>query len=306
MLIPFMIIIWQDDFKLNVQRFFKMGITMGIVAIVLFIPVMQKYGASFFMYYDQFPYPPFTKVMYKMIVGVFGFIGTLSIGVFFLQAVFNKKNQKAGEGFNYGLDKKIIIASVVISILYLISYMRLPQKSGYMIPVIPFIILLFGYYLNRKNFNWFCWSFIVSPFLLGINLTDAYRGADYSSHAVVFKISGQEIYIDPWTGPIFSDYSKRKQKIAFTDLVIQKADTTTSKTVIIAGWWYNEIMVTMIPKVSNKLVKFESYIDSEKMNTYYKNQYQLYYLPEQNVYNDLKYGMKVTDELSKPFMVENK
>jgi hypothetical protein len=304
MLIPFMLIIWQDDFKLNIMRFFKMSISMGIVAIVLFIPIIQKYGLSFFMYYDQFPYPPFTKVMYKMIVGVFGLIGTVSLGIFLLQAVFNKKNQRKGEGFNCSLDKKVIIASIVIIVLYAISYFRLPQKSGYMIPVIPFVILLFGYYLHRKNFNWFCWSLIISSFLFGINLTDAYRGADHSRQAIVFTISGQEIYIDPFTGPVFSDYSKRKQKIAFTDLVIGRADTITAKTVIIAGWWYNEIMVTMIPKESNKFVKFESYIDAEKINSYCKEHYQLYYLPEQNLYNDLKYNMKVTDELSKPFIKE--
>jgi hypothetical protein len=254
------------------------------------------------MYYDQFPYPPFTKVMYKMIVGVFGFIGTVSLGMFLLQAVFNKKKQERGAAFNYSLDKKILIASISIIVLYTISYFRLPQKSGYMIPVIPFVILLFGYYLNHKNFNWFCWSLIVSSFVFGINLTDAYRGADYSKQAIVFKISGQEIYIDPFIGPVISDYSKRRQKIAFTDLVIERADTVTSKTVIIAGWWYNEIMVTMIPKEPNKLVKFESYIDAEKINSYAKDNYQLYYLPEQNIYNDLKYDMKITDQLSKPFI----
>jgi hypothetical protein len=302
MLLPFMLIIWEDDFRLNVMRFFKISIPMGIVAIILFIPIMQKYGLSFFMYYDQFPYPPFTKVMYKMILGVFGLIGTISLGVFLLQAVFNKKNQRIGEGFNHSLDKKVIVASMVIIALYIVSYFRLPQKSGYMIPVIPFVILLFGYYLNHRNFTWLCWSFIVSSFFFGINLTDAYRGADHSRQAIVFNVSGQEIYIDPFTGPVCSDYSKRKQKIAFTNLVIERADTITSKTVIIAGWWYNEIMVTMIPKVSNKFVEFVSYIDAEKINNYYKDRYQLYYLPEQNIYNDLKYDMKITDDLSKPLM----
>jgi hypothetical protein len=302
MLIPFMIISWQENFKLNARCFFEMSIPMAIVAILLFIPVMQKYGLSFFMYYDQFPYPSFTKVMYKMILGVFGLIGSVAVGVSLLKVIFNKKEQRPGAEFNQALDKKIIIASVTIIVLYVISYFRLPQKSGYMIPVIPFVILLFGYYLNRKNFNWFCGSLIISSFLFGINLTDVYRGAEHSDYAKVFKMSGQEIYIDPFTGPVFSDYSKREQKMAFTNLIIEKADTVSSKTVIIAGWWYNEIMVTMIPRAPNKLVKFESYIDAEQMNAYYKDRYRMYYLPEQNLYNDLKYKMKMTDQLSQPFM----
>jgi hypothetical protein len=302
MLIPFMIIIWQDDFKLNMQRLWKMLIPMTVVSIALFIPIIRQFGFSFFMYYDQFPYPPFTKVMYKMIIGVFGFIGTLSLIVFLFNALFNKKNQWPGEGFDYSLDKKIILASTIIIGLYIISYFRLPQKSGYMIPVLPFVILLFGYYLNRKNFRWLCWSFIISSFLFGINLTDVYRGADYSKYAVVFKISGQEIYIDPLTGPVFSDYSKRLQKEAFTNEVIRKSSGISSKTVIIAGWWYNEIMVTMIGRVPNDFVIYEPYINEATMKDYRKKNYQIYYLPEQNKYNDLMYKIEVTDQFAKSFI----
>jgi hypothetical protein len=302
MLIPFMIIIWQDDFKLNIQRLWKMFIPMVVVSITLFIPIIKEFGFSFFMYYDQFPYPPFTKVMYKMIIGVFGFIGTLSVGVFLLNALFNKKNQRVGEGFNYSLDKKIIIASIVIILLYSISYFRLPQKSGYMIPVLPFVILLFGYYLNRKNFSWLCWSFVSSSFLFGINLTDAHRGAGYSKYAAVFKISDQEVYLDPLTGPVFSDYSKRQQKITFTDEIIRKSSGISSKTVIIAGWWYNEIMVTMIDRVPNPAVIYEPYINEEVMKAYLQKNYQIYYLPEQNKYNDLMYKKDVTDQFAKSFI----
>lgn len=302
MLIPFMIISWENDLKANAIRFFKMSVPMGVVAISLFIPVFLQFGSSFFMYYDQFPYPPFSKVMYKMIIGVFGLIGTISLVVFALIALMKRKNQQVGESFNHSLSKKIITASVVIILLYCISYFRLPQKSGYMIPVIPFLILLFGYYLNKRNFNWLCWSLCLSPFLFSINLTDAYRGSDYSKYALVFNVSGQEIFLDPFSGPVFSDYSKRKQKIAFTDKVIRKSADIKTKTVIIAGWWYNEIMVTTIPSATNNWVIFEPYINEEKLLAYRKNKYELFYLPEQNKYNDLMFKMNVTDQFAKAFV----
>src|SRR3569832_1386742 len=129
MLIPFMIIIWQKDVKWNIRQFFKLSIPMGIVAIALYAPIYIQFGSSFFMYYDQFPYPPFTKVMYKMIIGVFGFIGTLSLAVFSMIAFLKRKERKSGENRGYNLDKKIRIASYVLIVLYCISYFRLPQKS---------------------------------------------------------------------------------------------------------------------------------------------------------------------------------
>lgn len=147
-----------------------------------------------------------------MIIGVFGLIGTISVAVFFVIALFKRRKQQAGQAFSGGLDKKIIIAGVIVIILYSISYFRLPQKSGYMIPVIPFVILLFAYYLNKRNFTWLCWGLCISSFIFSINLTDSYRGSTYSKYAMVWKVSGQELFLDPFSGPIFSDYSKRKQK----------------------------------------------------------------------------------------------
>lgn len=302
MLIPFMIMVWEqkNNFK-NATNFLKIILPMSIVALLAFIPIIQKYGLSFFMYYDQFPYPPLTKVLYKMVIGVFGLVGTLALISSILIIILKKKNQQISTSFNNGLDKKIIYAAIVIIILYIISYFRLPQKSGYMIPIIPFVILLFGYYLNAKNFKILCVCLIVSSFVLSINLTDELRGSEHSKYAFIFTSSGQEIFLDPFTGPLFSDYSKRKQKMKYTNLVIEKAANISSKTVIIAGWWRNEILVTLIPLPKNKYVEYVSFISEDEINNFLTEGYSIYYLPEQHIYNDQRYNMNITTSISQPF-----
>ncbi|MES2138913.1 MAG: hypothetical protein V4511_04355 [Bacteroidota bacterium] len=293
MLLPFMIIIWQNNhLKQNIILLLKIAAPMALIAIIAYAPIIQQFGLSFFMYYDQFPYPPLSKVLYKMTLGVFGVIGVMTIGVAVLAIFRNRQKQNFGAAFENKLDKKIIIASFVILVLYTISYFRLPQKSGYMISVIPFVILLFGYYLNSKNFKLVCTAFIVSSFICSINLTDKLRGASYSKYAVLFTISGQELFLDPVSGPIFSDYSKRKQKMKFTADLIEKTNTIRSKTVIIAGWWYNEIMVEMIAKNKNNFVTFESYIDTNKINKYVAEGFEIVYLPEQKLYNEQMFKSK--------------
>ncbi|MGZ6540119.1 MAG: hypothetical protein ACXVEB_17220, partial [Bacteroidia bacterium] len=87
----------------------------------------------------------------------------------------------------------------------------------------------------------------------------------------------------------------------YTDEVIQKTNYANEKTVVISGWWYNEIMVTKIPLNTNALVVFEPYIDSEKMKKYISEGYQIKYLPEQNIYNDQMFKMNITDQYSKKF-----
>ena len=302
MLLPFMIIVWQQhNFKNSFLNLLKIAIPMCLVAFITFIPIIQKYGISFFMYYDQFPYPSLSKFIYKLVFGVFGFIGAAAIGLNLLFIFLKKHTQQLGSLYQYKLDSRIRIASVIILILYFISYARLPQKSGYIIPLIPFVILLFGYYLNAKNFKVLCIALIISPFLCSINLTDKLRGATYSPCAVKFTVSNQELFFDVFSGPIFSDYSKRKQKLKYTDALINKTDFIKSNTVIIAGWWYNQIMVSLIGQEKNTNVIYEPYINQDKLKAYTKQNFSIYYLPEQNVYNDLMFKMKVTDSLAQPF-----
>jgi len=163
------------------------------------------------------------------------------------------------------------------------------------------VILLAGYYLDGKKFRYLCYALIASSFICSINLTDKLRGAEYSESALTFHVSGQELFFDPFSGPLLSDYSKRKQKMKYTEEVLKKSYATNSKTVVISGWWYNEIMVTMIGNSVNDSVIFEPYIDAAKMNSYISQGYKIAYLPEQNIYNDLMYKMEETDRLSAPF-----
>ncbi len=306
MLLPFIIIGWQNkNLKQNIIILFKIGIPMTLVSVVSFIPIMAQYGSGFFMYYDQFPYPSVPKFFYKLIFGVWGFAGTLALLFAKLYYFINRKRIEKGKLFESQIDKKIIIASIVVIILYIISYLRLPQKSGYMIPMIPFVLILAGYYLNAKAFKIVCFALILSPFICSINLTDKHRGSTYSSYAIKYTIAGQEIFFDTFSGPIFSDYSKRKQKLKYTDSVIQKANSISEKTVIISGWWFNEITVKMLSREKNENIIYEAYIDEKKINEYVLNDYQIYYLPEQNLYNDLMYKMNTTNNFSSPFEISN-
>lgn len=297
MLLPYMIIVWENNNPgKNLKFVLRIALPMLTLAFFVFLPLILQFGTSFFMYYDQFPYPPFAKVVYKMTIGVFGLIGCIAILIMALRIIFKKERAIISV-----TDKRIVYASVCVIVLYCISYFRLPQKSGYLIPLIPFVIILFEYYLNLRQFRYLCYAFIISSFILSINLTDKLRGASYSEYALKYKISGQEIFLDFFPGPVFSDLSKRLQKMNYTDEVIKRVDNTHSKTVIISGWWYNEIMVTLIDKRQNSDVIFEPYIQEQKMENYISENYSIVYLPEQNVFNDQMYKITSTDSLSKPF-----
>src|SRR5688572_26485736 len=77
MLIPFSILLF-DGLRIrkeNLEAVLKMALPAILTSGLLFIPILNRYGPGFFMYYDQFDYPPLTKVFYKDTIGVFGLVG---------------------------------------------------------------------------------------------------------------------------------------------------------------------------------------------------------------------------------------
>lgn len=302
MLLPFAIHLWNNDgFKEWFVRVFRVGLTAGILGALCYIPVIMVYGSGFFTYSDQFPYPPWSKIFYKGTIGVFGLIGFSAILLFALYILL-KKAKKKDELYAQPLDNKISYSWLSVIILFIIAYFGLPQKSAYLIPLVPFVLLLFTRHLGAKAYRIFSYCIIASSFFFSINLTDPFRGSQYSPLAFKATVSGQELFLDPLTGPVWSDFTKRKQKMAFTRMVRKEANALKEKAVIISGWWYNMILTELYDEPGPESVIYTFYTDEKTLRSYLSQGYTIYYLPEQNLYNDLNFKMEVTDKIAKPLV----
>lgn len=330
-LLPWIILLWN---KLDAKQWFidalKVGIACCVVGILWYVPAYMNYGMAFFDYSDQFPYPPIAKVIYKATLGVFGFLGLLAIGIAFTASLI-RKNKSVENPPALVTPTRMIVAIAVIIFLQVIAYLRLPQKSGYLLPLVPFVIMLIVMFSTKKMVRIATVMFIAAPFLFSINLTDPLRGAESSPLALKFHASGQEIFLDPVSGPIFSEQSKRRNKMEYVERVCDYLDTTDHSQILICGWWYNEILIQKIshdledknrPHHPGRDVRLSFYVpcdsltldwnairaaewykENEKPCPYMKETYKIYYLPEQNLYNDQMYGQSCTDSLAEPFPV---
>lgn len=299
MLIPFCILLFP--LQKNLKGVFILTFTTGLVGFLAYLPVISTYGLSFFTFSDQFPYPNIQKVFYKSTIGVFGAIGIVAIAIYKFKIIVRKISLKE-KIFSPEMPPKLFATCIAVIIIYILSYLRLPQKSAYLIPVVPFIILLFGYFLSHRSFKIFCVLLTMSSFLFSINITDSIRGSAHSPLAMKIKTAGQEIFVDPLSGPIFSDYTKRLNKIAFTEKVFQKTQLEQKKVVLICGWWYNELLVRNWNCIENQNIVFVFYIDRLAMEKYISRGYIICFLPEQNRYNDQYSKMNYTDSVAKPYM----
>ena len=169
MLVPFSILISENDgLKNNLKRISRLSITTILTGSLLFIPVIVTYGPGFLTYYNV-PYPSIPKVLYKFSIEVWGVIGFLGLiiatGLFFLPDRITAKKFL----FPRSVNEKFVIAWLVAIDLYIIAFLKLPMESGYLIPVIPFVLMLFGKYLYRRAFVFLCVMLILSSFICTIS-----------------------------------------------------------------------------------------------------------------------------------------
>jgi hypothetical protein len=300
-LLPWLMIVWTHlDWKTSVKDFLKVVIPAVIIGILWFVPAYMQYGRAFFDYSDQFPYPPLTKVIFKATIGVFGLMGTLVLGTFKLFGLNNARKKELNAVTLFSSQRLIVICLLII-VLHLISYLRLPQKAGYLVPAIPFYLIIVGLMLKEKQLRLAAILYITAPFIFSINLTDPLRGSSSSSLAMTFKISGQEIFLDPMSGPIFSEKSKRINKMKYCDEVINVANKMDYRYMIISGWWFNELQTHFYQQRNYPDHHIQFYNECRFLDSAKANDSEIYYLPEQNLYNDEMFNQHCTDSLAIPF-----
>src|SRR6185295_14911606 len=175
-----------------------------------------RYGFSFFSYYDV-PYPSIPKVLYKFFIetwGVLGFTGLIiATGLLFLPDRITARKYL----FPRSVNEKYIVAWLVAIDLYIIAFLKLPMESGYLIPIIPFVILLFAKYLYNKAFTFFCIILIAAPFFCNISPVERKDAPTSSSLAVNFKSAGEDLVFDPLKGPVIAYQSRRENGLKYTE-----------------------------------------------------------------------------------------
>lgn len=259
-----------------------LGSAAVITALASFLPAFQVYGTSFFTYYEYFPYPPMLKNIYKATFGAWGPLGLLAIayGTYHLIKKFS-----AGRL----LQNPLFVMCAAAVALYTWSFLKIPQKSAFVIPMIPFILLAFATVITGKQMSRIAVMLFLSSFFFGVNLDNPIRGSAASPLAIKASFGQTKVMLDPLVGPVTADQLKRKRKLEYARDMAEQLKSVQVKTAIIAGWWQNEINYFLLNQKPETL-QLLYYADANTLKQLAASGYQIYYLPEQDYYNDLRFG----------------
>jgi hypothetical protein len=143
-------------------------LTVGacLVGGLAFAPVFFTYGLAFLHAPGGWAWPT-RDALERMTLAVWGFPGLAAIIV--TVAVRLIRRPSAGECSLPSLSLGVTLASSVAVLLYLIAFLRLPDQAAYLLPIIPFVLVLLARFLLRPYFVIVCAMLAISP-LVGTNL----------------------------------------------------------------------------------------------------------------------------------------
>lgn len=246
------------------------------LSILSYIPAYNQLGWEFFNTYSL-PYPSIAKAIYKGSLGAFGLIGFLSILFFGFKTKF-KKNGNSPIFWFWMIG------------LHLLLFIRIPEKSAFLIPAVPFLILAISHGLSRFNQQLFALLLILNSFVMGIHFIDPIRGSDKSALSLNTNIVGQNIAFDFLFGEYAGEWTKRINKLNYVDELLKcKSDSLLNSTVI-AGWWYAMLMIEEQEMENAKDVDWHYYIPGADLKAAEAKGLRIFALPEQEAINSRKYA----------------
>ncbi len=270
MIVPLAIVLWTNGSPTrNPRKLALFALATGAIGAMWFCPVFLKYGAGFFSFEQYTAYPEWSRIKWMLKEKTWGIIGTKVAYWSLLLLAIRFSYMRYFQGRALTVSGRIVLASVVAIAIYLGAFFSLPHER-YLVPVIPFALLLFdslaGAWLSRLLY----FGLILSPFMY-------FCGG--------FKAC---------PGPIYEDQDLRLKQMEFIDNVITASRNIDSNAVIVSGWWLPQIQtILMSERLGHE--KFVYLIDSTEIAVRKSSGVKVYYLSGMDEYNREAKGVSLRE-----------
>jgi xanthosine utilization system XapX-like protein len=233
----------------------------------------MKEGMAFLDVYTNYPslYHSFREAS----LGVWGTLGLLAILIGIVSMILDGGRIKIllNEP-DMHVSKVIIMSSIITIVIYALLYLKLPNKAEYLIPAIPFVLILFSILLTRKVFILVCLLMVMSPFVL----------------------SYDKKQVQPY-GMIFDNHFKRIEQIQFVDRLFEVVDNLPEENiVVVSGWFLPQIRALISTTSDEKKMKDVIYIyllDESQLSKFISEGYQIYYIHVDREFTIQKHNLEV-------------
>ena len=250
--------------RLRLAPLARLAGVAAAVAGLWYLPAFRRFGPGFLSYYEpqgnqksvfEFlggmvklgpaPFPP-ALIAGQATVGVFGVLGTLGLAIAALAALLAAFGIGRGRGAagTEPAEHSILLPpgsrpGLVAGVLVTLAlYLRLPHDEGYLIPAVPFVLLLVGAWTPRAVLRPCLAALILSPLVLGVDVVPPKKGntpARPSPLAFEFRVGPETAVVEPLRGPLLLDAAKRERSMAIARRTLAALGRLPDRAFLLAG-----------------------------------------------------------------------
>lgn len=147
----------------SIKKTFLYSVLSVLFTGILFSPVIIKYRFNFLQNSGDSEFN-LTSILSLATLYIYGTIGTLAIGLALIIQVLTRGFQKIKE-----VPKNhFMIFCVIMIISNLIFFVKYPLEPGYLIPSVPFVLILLQYIMKEQIMKSVLYALLLSPFFIHI------------------------------------------------------------------------------------------------------------------------------------------
>jgi hypothetical protein len=263
---------WRErDTWLGVARLAGAAVVIGGLS---YVPIFaHSHGLGFLTFRDR-P-APWSRTLFNGTIGVWGVGGAVALvlacAVGVERALRGGRRSPAPRAPSHA-----VAAWAAAIVVYGVGFLRVPFEPAYLIPAVPFVLLIAFRYLPDRAQDVLCIGLVVSPFVLGLHKTDKLAQAAPTRASIELSAAGERLTLDALQGPIVNDLLQRRNRAAWARDVLDSMERLPKRSVLVAGWLAPELRFASDLDADREIVELLSAADGERFRSEGR---ALFYLP---------------------------
>jgi hypothetical protein len=255
MLIPLAFVLAASSISIRIwlKSCIMLCATACSVGALCFWPVLARHGLQFFTYSEGVGGGSAEAIWRRASLGVWGPMGCVALGWALIAVLASRWRPRpiavpAHRGW-------LSAASVSAIVLYTLAYVMLPHEAGYLIPIVPFVLLLAAMWIERPHRYVLSLLLLAAPFI-------GYRDGAFGL-----------------PGPVVADYRERAKREQTVLDILRGMEQLPQPAVVVAGYLLPALEVAQPMRTASThrliyLLKNQAQIErfrQEKFDIYFVN-----------------------------------
>jgi hypothetical protein len=245
------------------------GSTLLVVCALCFLPVWRRYGAGFFAFYDNGSYPPLGVVAARALPLVWGPLGLAALLVLIctVPLYYRYARSRLAEPHT----RNALALALLAIALYLAAYLRLPDEAGYLVPAVPFVLLVIALLAPPRAVGALAIALMVSPWV------------------------GFDGGLPTLDGAIVEDHLVRESQLRQTRAIIDVAAGLSGRAAIVCGWVLPRIRLALGGDAQGSHRFIYLVEDMDDYQHYLDDGWRLYFLPGVDLYESQAHQLELAE-----------